>query len=247
MRVYMSSNFTRLFASGAILGVLFMSQTLIGATNVYANDDAKRTITMTGRASVGAVPDRVEITLGVSSKAETAKDALTLNNVNMNQIISVLKDNGLEEKYITTSNFSIHADYQHFKDGRAPKVRGYSVSNNVRVQVQDVKELGPLLDKVVSTGANQVHGIRFYVSNADELKDTARKEAVAKARRKAELYSEAAGVKLGKVLVISESAHHAGNQPVPMARSLKAEATSVPISGGEKQLGVSVTISWELD
>ena len=120
----MSSNFTRLFASGAILGVLFMSQSLIGATNVYANDDAKRTITMTGRTSVGAVPDRVEITLGVSSKAETAKDALTLNNVNMNQIISVLKDNGLEEKYITTSNFSIRADYQHFKDGRAPKVRG---------------------------------------------------------------------------------------------------------------------------
>ncbi|MBO6549078.1 MAG: SIMPL domain-containing protein [Rhizobiales bacterium] len=224
-----------------------MSQTIVGHTEAFAEASKSRTITMTGRATIGATPDRVEITLGVSSKAETAKDALTLNNVNMNQIISTLKENGVEEKYILTSNFSIHADYQHFKDGRPAQVRGYNVSNTVRVQVQDVKKLGPLLDKVVSAGSNQVHGIRFYVSNAEEIKDKARKKAVERARRKAELYTEAAGVKLGKVMVISESAHHAGNTPVPMARSLKAEATSVPISGGEQQLGVSVTISWELD
>ena len=224
-----------------------MSQAIVGHTEAFAEASKSRTITMTGRATIGATPDRVEITLGVSSKAETAKDALTLNNVNMNQIISTLKENGVEEKYILTSNFSIHADYQHFKDGRPAQVRGYNVSNTVRVQVQDVKKLGPLLDKVVSAGSNQVHGIRFYVSNAEEIKDKARKKAVERARRKAELYTEAAGVKLGKVMVISESAHHAGNNPVPMARSLKAEATSVPISGGEQQLGVSVTISWELD
>lgn len=243
----MSVNFKRFFASGMILGVIFMSQTIVGHTEAFAEASKSRTITMTGRATIGATPDRVEITLGVSSKAETAKDALTLNNVNMNQIISTLKENGVEEKYILTSNFSIHADYQHFKDGRPAQVRGYNVSNTVRVQVQDVKKLGPLLDKVVSAGSNQVHGIRFYVSNAEEIKDKARKKAVERARRKAELYTEAAGVKLGKVMVISESAHHAGNTPVPMARSLKAEATSVPISGGEQQLGVSVTISWELD
>lgn len=243
----MSVNFKRFFASGMILGVIFMSQTIVGHTEAFAEASKSRTITMTGRTTIGASPDRVEITLGVSSKAETAKDALTLNNVNMNQIISTLKENGVEEKYILTSNFSIHADYQHFKDGRPAQVRGYNVSNTVRVQVQDVKKLGPLLDKVVSAGSNQVHGIRFYVSNAEEIKDKARKKAVERARRKAELYTEAAGVKLGKVMVISESAHHAGNNPVPMARSLKAEATSVPISGGEQQLGVSVTISWELD
>ena len=243
----MSVNFKRFFASGMILGVIFMSQAIVGHTEAFAEASKSRTITMTGRATIGATPDRVEITLGVSSKAETAKDALTLNNVNMNQIISTLKENGVEEKYILTSNFSIHADYQHFKDGRPAQVRGYNVSNTVRVQVQDVKKLGPLLDKVVSAGSNQVHGIRFYVSNAEEIKDKARKKAVERARRKAELYTEAAGVKLGKVMVISESAHHAGNNPVPMARSLKAEATSVPISGGEQQLGVSVTISWELD
>ena len=243
----MSVNFKRFFASGMILGVIFMSQTIVGHTEAFAEASKSRTITMTGRATIGTSPDRVEITLGVSSKAETAKDALTLNNVNMNQIISTLKENGVEEKYILTSNFSIHADYQHFKDGRPAQVRGYNVSNTVRVQVQDVKKLGPLLDKVVSAGSNQVHGIRFYVSNAEEIKDKARKKAVERARRKAELYTEAAGVKLGKVMVISESPHHAGNNPVPMARSLKAEATSVPISGGEQQLGVSVTISWELD
>lgn len=242
----MSIDFKRYFASSVILGVIFMTQTILDHSSALAGDDQNRSITMTGRASVGATPDRVEITLGVSSKAETAKDALTLNNVNMSHIIKALKDEGVEEKHILTSNFSIHPDYQHFKDGRTAKVRGYKVSNNVRIQVLDVKKLGPLLDKVVSAGSNQVHGIRFYVSNADQLKDKARKIAVANAKRKAKLYAEAADVKLGKVLVITESSR-GGNHPAPMARSLAVEASSVPISGGEQQLSVSVTISWELD
>lgn len=238
--------FSRFIAVGLLLGGLFLNISDGGISRAHAGDDVPRVITMTGQASVGAAPDRVEITLGVTSRAETAKDAMTLNNVNMNNVIKTLKDNGIEEKYILTSNFSIHADYQHFKDGQPPKVRGYNVSNNVQVQVNEVDKLGPLLDAVVTAGSNQVHGIRFYVSKADEIKDQARKMAVETAKRKAALYTEAAGVKLGKVLTISESSYGDG-QPVPMARSMVQEKASVPIAGGEQQLNVSVTISWEID
>lgn len=208
--------------------------------------ETKRVITMTGRASVGAAPDKVEISLGVSSKAETARDALTLNTANMNNVLKTLKDNGIEEKFIQTSNFSIQPDYEHFRDGRTPKIRGYRVSNSVKVLVEEIDKVGPLLDKVVSSGSNQINGIRFLVSKEDELKDEARKSAVAVATRKAKLYAEAAGVKLGDVIMITESSH-GGGHPVPIARTLAKEANAVPIAGGEQQLSVSVTMSWELD
>lgn len=240
----MFKSLSGILVAGFVFGVFFMSNAA-GENAAFAAEKS-RFITMTGRASVGATPDRVAITLGVSSKAENARDALTLNNVNMNNIIKTLKDEGIEEKYILTSNFSIHADYQHFKDGRPPKVRGYTVSNTIRVQVKEIDKLGPLLDKVVNSGSNQINGIQFFVSNEDVLKDEARKLAVANAKRKAALYAEAAGVELGKVLSITESSH-GGGRPVAMARTLTAEANAVPIAGGEQQLGVNVTITWGLD
>lgn len=226
----------------AVLAVFFAATAPL--TDALADD--KRVITMTGRASVGVAPDQVEINLGVTSKAETARDALTLNNANMNTVLKTLKEEGIEEKNIQTSNFSIQPDYEHYRDGRAPKIRGYRVSNTVRILVKEIDKLGALLDKVVSSGSNQINGIRFLVSKEDELKDEARKSAVAVATRKAKLYAEAAGVKLGDVIMITES-RHGGGHPVPIARTLAKEANAVPIAGGEQQLSVSVTISWDLE
>lgn len=226
----------------ALIALLLAAMPLLSS----AQAAEKRVITMTGSASIGAAPDRAEINLGVTSAADTARDALTLNNFNMSGILKTLKEAGVEEKYIQTSNFSIQPDYEHYRDGRAPKIKGYRVSNTVRVQLQDVEQLGPLLDKVVGSGSNQINGIRFYVSKQDELKDEARKKAVETATRKAKLYAEAAGVKLGDVIMITESSH-GGGHPVPVARTLAKEAAAVPIQGGEQQLRVSVTISWELD
>lgn len=226
----------------ALIALLLAAMPLLSS----AQAAEKRVITMTGSASIGAAPDRAEINLGVTSAADTARDALTLNNFNMSGILKTLKEAGVEEKYIQTSNFSIQPDYEHYRDGRAPKIKGYRVSNTVRVQLQDVEQLGPLLDKVVGSGSNQINGIRFYVSKQDELKDEARKKAVEAATRKAKLYTEAAGVKLGDVIMITESSH-GGGHPVPVARTLAKEAAAVPIQGGEQQLRVSVTISWALD
>lgn len=211
----------------------------------FAQDVKQRTLTITATDSVGAAPDRVEINLGVTSRAENARNALSANTTNMNAIFETLKKNGIEKKYIQTSNFSIQPEYKHFKNGEPPKVRGYNVNNTVLVQVVDIEKLGVLLDEVVSSGSNQIHGIRFYVSKADELKDEARKLAVAKALRKATVYAQAAGVSLGDVLSIHEGSRN-NVQPRGMSRTMVAEASPVPIAGGELQLGVSVTMTWLL-
>ena len=239
----MKALFSFLLALFLTLGGLAMGTAEDG---LAAQGDKTGTIVMTGRASISAEPDRVEINLGVVSKAATARDALTLNSANMKKIIETVKQNGVKRKHIQTSNFSIQPEYKHFKNGEPPLVRRYSVNNTVRIVVTDIEKLGELLDKVVSSGSNQIHGIRFFVSNEDELKDEARKLAVKAAQRKAALYAKAAGVELGDVMHISENSHR-GGRPVPMARTIGAEAFSVPIEGGEQQLEVGVTISWEID
>lgn len=238
----MKTYLTGLLAVFLTLGGLAMGTAEDGFA---AQGDKTRTIVMTGRASVGAAPDRVMINLGVVSKAPTARDALSLNTANMKKIIETVKQNGVKRKHIQTSNFSIQPEYKHFKNGEPPQVRRYSVNNTVRIVVTEIDKLGELLDKVVSSGSNQIQGIQFFVSNEDKLKDEARKLAVKAAQRKASLYAKAAGVELGDVINISESSHR-GGRPVPMARTMVAEA-AVPIEGGEQQLEVAVTISWEID
>ncbi len=115
------------------------------------------------------------------------------------------------------------------------------------VRVRDLDKLGPILTAVVASGANSVDGLSFTVSDTNEKLDEARKEAVADARRKADLYATAAGVKLGRILSISEDGV---SIPRPYAvRSEKMMAMSsapVPVEAGEETLSATVNIVWEI-
>ena len=201
-------------------------------------------ITVTGHGTLSVVPDRVEITIGVDSQANTAKAALDLNTANMNRIMAKLTENGVEKKQIQTSNFSIRPEYSRAKNA-PPAIRGYRVENMVRVVLINVDQLGGLLDQLVASGSNRIHGIRFFVANEDQLKDEARRLAVKSAQRKATLYALAAGAKLGPVLSLVEG-RHAARPPQPVARRMMAEAAPVPLSGGQQELGVAVTVTWAL-
>jgi uncharacterized protein YggE len=109
--------------------------------------------------------------------------------------------------------------------------------------VRDVKKLGEVLDQAIAAGANQVNRISFDVANAETVKDEARKQAMANARRRAELYVAAAGVKLGPVMRISESVSEAMS---PVAASPRAMAASIPIEAGTRVLEVEVHVTYGL-
>lgn len=205
------------------------------------------TITLQGRGEVTAAPDMAVITTRVVSVGKTAAETLDQNSTAMNKVIADIKGSGVAEKDIQTSGFSIYPRYDHRDDrnGKPPAIIGYEVSNGVTVQVRDLSKLGAILETVVSSGVNSVDGIRFGVSETDDLLDEARKGAVADARKKAELYTAAAGVKLGRILSISEAGV---SVPRPQAMRFEAAMASapVPIQAGETELQASVTITWEL-
>ncbi len=233
----------RLFAAVTVLiALLVMSPAF--ADEVKMN----RLISMTGHGEVRAVPDTATISLGVTSYEKTARDALSSNNRAMAALIDVLAKSGIDKRDMSTSNFNIGPRYVNTSnDGSTPaQIGGYDVTNTVTVNVRKVDSMGEILDKAVSAGSNQVYGISFSVSDADKKIDQARKDALADARRKAELYASAGGFTLGQVVSVSEGGGM-GPQPMVMARAAKADmASDVPLANGEQTLGIDVSATWEI-
>ncbi len=118
--------------------------------------------------------------------------------------------------------------------------------NQVQVHVRDLDKIGDVLDKLVTLGANQMNGITFEVSAAETLRDAARKDAIANARRRAELYAAAAGAKVGKVMAINEGGIA---EPRPYFKAGRAAAAmeAVPVERGTQSLEANVTVTWELE
>lgn len=232
------------FRSLAIPGMLLIGfAALTAPTPAAADDDQERRISVSASATVAAEPDIATISTGVVSEAETAREALEGNTAAMRRLTDGLKSAGIEARDIQTSSFNVEPRYEQTRDGRAPRIVGYRVHNQVRITARDIGKLGEVLDRAVTLGANQVGGITFEVSKAETLKDEARREAIANARRRAQLFAEAAGVELGDVLRIEEETQEEG-PPRPYVRALKAEA--VPIERGTLALEARVNVTWEL-
>jgi uncharacterized protein len=225
------------------IAMLAASMFLQARTAMAADDKAvERTVTVSATGSVTAEPDVAYVSVGVIVDGDTAKDALARNGTVMTKVLEGLKGQGISSRDIQTTGVNVEPRYAQGKDGLPAAVVGYRVVNQVRLAVREVARLGEILDAAVALGANQVHSISFDVASGEALRDEARKQAVANARRRAELYAAAAGVRLGNVLQISENAGDVG-RPVFAAR---AAASAVPIEAGTRVLTVEVTVVYAL-
>lgn len=207
-----------------------------------------RMISISGHGEVMAVPDLATVSLGVMTTATTAQEALAANTKAMSDLLAVLKQQGVAERDTATSNFNVQPRYDYGQGGtQQPKVVGYDVSNTVTVVAREVESLGDLLDKAVAAGSNQIYGISFSVSKPEALLDTARKNAVADARRKAEIYAAAGGFTLGDIISVSEGGGYQPPMPMVMKSAMSADsAGAVPVAQGEQALSIDVSIVWAI-
>ncbi len=232
-----------------VAAVCLAAALMLPAVSAFAADESKPmnpTISITSSGTVTAKPDQVAITIGVTSRAKTAKAALAANTAAMQPVVTALKASGIEPRDIQTSNFNLAPTYEYLQNGKPPRLTGYEVSNTVEIRLRKVEKLGEILDQVVGEGSNQISGIQFIVSKADELRDEARKSAVANATRIARTYAEAAGVKLGTIISIAEPM---GEAPQPRGRVMMQKSSAeaaAPIEAGEETIAATVTMIWAL-
>ena len=201
---------------------------------------ADKTVTVTGEASVSVAPDIAVIRIGVSSLGKTAREASDANSQKMTTVLGAIKGSGIADKDVQTSRLTLQPQYDANKAGPA-RLLGFQVTNQVTVKIRDIDKLPNILDKAIGAGANEMSGIEFIVSEQSKLLDQARDEAIADARRKADLYAKAAGAKLGPVVAIVEEG---ASPPRPIAAAFRA--SGVPVAPGERELRAVVTVSFEL-
>jgi hypothetical protein len=221
----------------------------VGTACAAGADPAPRTVTMSGQGIAKAAPDQAQFSTGVVTQGSTAAQALAANSRAMNAVFATLKRLSIADKDIQTSNFLLSPQYQVCKPGMAcpQRVVGYEVSNTVNVTVEDFGKTGAVLDALVSSGSNQIDNIGFSIHDTSALLKKAREAAVKDAFDRAQTYTKAAGVTLGRILSIQEGG---SEPPRPMYRAMAMmagpDANPPPIAGGEESVSANVTITWEI-
>ena len=202
------------------------------------------TITVTGSASVTLKADYARISVGVSSKAATVEQAANENNAAIYAVIDALKEAGVAEEDIATSNYSVYAEYDYASFG-GQKLTGYNVTNQLTVIIRDMAHIGATLDKATAAGANNIYNIEFLSTKADEAQDEATVYAVQVAMRRAKLLASAAGLNLGGIKSISDTVASYGIVTRSYASKLDAAAGN-SILPDDTSVSASVTIVFEL-
>ena len=231
-------------AAIALIGLIVFAGTA-KAAEIKNAPIMQRLVIVTGNGSVQTTPDIAEVRTGVTTRSETARQALDANNGAMERLMLALRDQGIDEKDIRTSNFNVGPIY-HRERNKQPRITGYQATNQVHVTIRDLDGLGRILDRVVTAGSNRVQGVRFLVSKPEKLLDKARENAVKDALRRARLFAEAAGSKLGKVMRIEERGFHAP-QPRMFAADAVRKESSVPVARGSQKLTANVSVQFALD
>ena len=224
--------------------ILAILATVASLAQPVLADDTASIISVNGEGQMAVTPDMATVSLGVTANGDTAKSALDANNAALTAVIEKLKAAGIADKDIQTSGLSLGPVYDYSASGNPQKVLGYTASNMITVNVRAINQVGAVLDASVTDGANTLNGITFGLQDPVPSTDEARKAAVADARRKAELYAAAAGVKLGRILTISESS--GGFMPMPMGSAAFDKAAGVPVAVGEMNVTASVSVTFEM-
>lgn len=205
------------------------------------------TLDLSATGEVKAAPDQAVISFGVQTQAKAAAAAMRANADQMTASIAALRKAGVEAKDIQTSAINLSGQYS-YEQNQPPKLIGYQAVNQVSVIVRNLARLGPTVDALTAAGVNQVNGIEFGISEPQPLQDEARRRAVKTLQARAELYAGAAGMRVGRLVNLSEGGGEAPIQPMAMAgkQMLRAAAAPTPVEPGQLTVRIDVSAIYEL-
>ncbi len=217
-----------------------------------ADSEPEPRLRVTGEGTVSVEPDMALLHLTVTREGDSARAALDANSAAMKEVLAAMRAQGIAGRDLQTANFSIEPRYQHRPHNQSgvqepPRIVGYTVRNSLTVRLRDIARLGAVLDESVSLGVNEGGNIQFLNDDPAAALTQARQEAVRDALARGRTLAEAAGVKLGRILEISERSRQ--HQPMPMARMAMAEQAydSVPVAAGENSYQVMVDVVLALE
>ena len=205
---------------------------------------AATTLMLSASGEVRVQPDLAVLNLGVEADGGDAAQAFARARSRMAALFAVLHAQGVADTDIQTAGLNLQAQYADAGGKGPPVLTGYRASNTVDVRLRDVGHVGAVVDALVSVGANQVNGVSFQLSNPSVAEDEARRLAVKALQAKAELYAEATGYRVRRLVSLSEG----GGSPGPLyVTAMRRMEALVPIAPGEGVVSATVSATFELN
>lgn len=245
--------------------VVFIFNALFDDRHDRYDNEQQNTITFSGHGEVNAVPDIANVYFSINKEALTVKEAQNLVALVEKSSLDLLKENGVADKDVKTTNASFSPKYEFRYDGKFNTktgmpcmtygcpgnnvIVGYTASESITVKVRNTENAGKIMQGLGTLGVTDLNGPNFTIDDEEGLKAEARKEAIADAKTKAKVLAKDLGVRLGKITSFSES----GNYPMPMyvgkammADSAGAESAPAQLPKGENTISSDVSITYEI-
>jgi uncharacterized protein YggE len=209
-------------------------------------------IVVNSMSTVEATPDQATVRLGVVRQAPTAQAAQDQTNRAVQAVLTEVGKVGVPAQKIQTSRLTLTPVYAPQQPGNrdAPRIVSYNAANIVSIELDNLTQVGPVIDAGLTAGANQLEGVRFSLKNDTAVRERALKQAVADAKRKAETMAEALGVRITGVLEASDGGVSviAQDETVAYARVSMAQVApaATPVSPGEIEVRASVTVRYSI-
>jgi uncharacterized protein YggE len=205
-------------------------------------------IRVTGDAQVSARPDRVQVEIGVSTRAASSQEAAAQNARQVDAVLDAVRK-ATPAAVLKTISYSLNPNYDYHVSGGEPTINGYSAANVVQVTLDDLDRIGSVIDAAARAGANHVQGIHFTLRDQDTLRAQALREAATRARAQAEVLAGALGLKVLRVLAVEENSPRLTplySHPVARAVGQSASAAPTPVEAGALEVTADVTLTVEV-
>lgn len=234
-----------LLACSLALGTFTMTATAQDDV-AHATPAGTTLLSVSANAEASRAPDIATLSTGIVTQADNANSAMRANAEQMTRLTAAIKAAGIADRDVQTSGINLNPQYRYTED-QPPTITGYQASNTVNLRVRDIRKLGDVLDALVASGANQINGPTFEIEDADAVQDEARKDALKKAQQRAELYAASLGMRVHRIVSISESGSgFRPPRPMMAMRAVAQDSAAPPVSPGESTLSANLDVVFEL-
>ncbi|OSC40598.1 SIMPL domain-containing protein [Mycobacterium decipiens] len=203
-----------------------------------------RQVTVLGSGQVQGVPDTLTADVGIQFTAADVTSAMNQTNDRQQAVVDALVGAGLDRKDIRTTDVTVAPQYSNPEPGGTASITGYRADNAIEIKIHPPDAASRLLAVVVGTGgdATRISSVNYSIADDSQLVKDARARAFQDAKNRAEQYAQLSGLRLSKVISISETSGATPTHEAPAPRG----ATGVPLEPGQQTVGFSVTVVWEL-
>jgi uncharacterized protein len=202
----------------------------------------QRQVTVVGSGQVEGVPDTLTADVGIEFTARDATTAMNRTSDRQQMVINALTGAGVDRKGISTTEVSLQPQY----DSSSSTITGYRANNSIQVKIHPADSASQVLAVIVGAGgdATRINSVSYSIADDSQLVKDARARAFQDAKNRAEQYAQLSGLRLGKIISISEASGAAPTAPPPVPRG--AMPANVPLEPGQQAVNFSVTAVWEL-